>query len=137
MSTATAVTTATVVAAAREGRAAGAGSRKTVNIDPPDGRTRSVSEHVWSSPSRTRDDERGGRRFPAAAYFTRRRSEGLAGGLAAGQAGAVLLVLAQRGLDVSDDVRTRVTGCTDLGVLRLRLTRAITAPKAEGNFEDV
>ncbi|MGP2436552.1 hypothetical protein [Streptomyces sp. JW3] len=48
----------------------------------------------------------------------------------------VLLVLEQRGLDVSDDVRGRVTGCADPEILRRWLTRAVTAPTAETIFEE-
>ncbi|MFK0115059.1 hypothetical protein [Streptomyces sp. NPDC090994] len=48
---------------------------------------------------------------------------------------AVLLVLEQRGLEVSDDVRGRVTGCEDLKTLNRWLTRAVTAPTAEAIFE--
>ncbi|MET7380779.1 hypothetical protein ABZT08_18475 [Streptomyces sp. NPDC005526] len=48
----------------------------------------------------------------------------------------VLVVLEQRGLDVSDDVRGRITDCTDPEVLRRWLARAVTAPKAEEIFED-
>ncbi|MBC7270355.1 MAG: hypothetical protein H5T76_16890 [Streptomyces sp.] len=47
----------------------------------------------------------------------------------------VLLVLEQRGLAVSDDVRQRITDCTDPDLLRDWLTRAVTAPKAEEIFE--
>ncbi|MER7490724.1 hypothetical protein ABTY20_33550 [Streptomyces sp. NPDC126497] len=49
----------------------------------------------------------------------------------------VLLVLEQRGLDVPDDVRSRITNCTDPELLRRWLARAVTAPKAEEVFEDV
>ncbi|MET7292423.1 hypothetical protein ABZS79_09810 [Streptomyces griseoloalbus] len=41
----------------------------------------------------------------------------------------------QRGLDISDDVRSRITGCTDPDLLRRWLTRAVTVPKAEEIFE--
>ncbi|WP_376732424.1 hypothetical protein [Streptomyces broussonetiae] len=47
----------------------------------------------------------------------------------------VLLVLEQRGLAVSDDVRQRITGCADPDLLRGWLTRAVTAPRAEEIFE--
>ena len=47
----------------------------------------------------------------------------------------VLLVLEQRGLDVSDEVRTRITECGDPGVLRHWLARAVTASSAEAVFE--
>lgn len=48
----------------------------------------------------------------------------------------VLLVLEQRGLDVSDDVRGRITACDDPGVLRRWLARAVTVSTAEAIFED-
>ncbi|MFC8367242.1 hypothetical protein ACFUIT_04485 [Streptomyces sp. NPDC057239] len=48
----------------------------------------------------------------------------------------ILFVLEQRGLDISDDVRSRITGCTDPELLRLWLARALAAPKAEKVFED-
>ncbi|WP_443053860.1 hypothetical protein [Streptomyces sp. NBC_00670] len=48
----------------------------------------------------------------------------------------LLLVLEQRGLDVSDDVRRRITDCHDPEILRQWLSRAVTAPKAEEIFED-
>ncbi|MBB5123937.1 hypothetical protein FHS32_000665 [Streptomyces albaduncus] len=41
----------------------------------------------------------------------------------------------QRGLDVSDDVRSRITGCIDSDLLRCWLARAVTVPKAEEIFE--
>ncbi len=53
---------------------------------------------------------------------------------AEGRAEDVLLVLEQRGLEVSEEVRGRVTGCADPDVLRLWLARAVTASKAEEIF---
>ncbi|MGW5972926.1 hypothetical protein [Streptomyces sp. NPDC055186] len=68
------------------------------------------------------------------------RTQGLEQGLEQGHvqraAEDVLLVLDQRGLDISDEVRARVTDCTDPEVLRHWLLRAVTAPKAEEIFED-
>ncbi|MEZ3177208.1 hypothetical protein KYY02_00325 [Streptomyces pimonensis] len=52
-----------------------------------------------------------------------------------GRAEDILFVLEQRGLDVSDDVRSRITDCTDPDLLRHWLARAVTAPKAEEVFE--
>ncbi|KAA0929779.1 hypothetical protein [Streptomyces apricus] len=49
---------------------------------------------------------------------------------------SILLVLETRGLDVSDEVRERVTGCDDPGLLRRWLTNAVTAPSAEAIFAD-
>ncbi|MET8220720.1 hypothetical protein ACFYRD_22690, partial [Streptomyces hirsutus] len=57
-------------------------------------------------------------------------------GRAEGRAEDILLVLEQRGLDVSDDVRSRITDCTDPELLRLWLMHAVTAPKAEEIFGD-
>ncbi len=48
----------------------------------------------------------------------------------------VLLVLEQRGLAVSDDMRGRITACGDPEILRHWLARAVTAPTAEAVFED-
>ncbi|WP_282697554.1 hypothetical protein [Streptomyces sp. CC208A] len=64
------------------------------------------------------------------------RDEGRAEGRAQGSADAMLLVLEQRGLDVPDDVRDRVTACGDPDVLRTWLTRAVTAATAEEIFAD-
>jgi hypothetical protein len=63
------------------------------------------------------------------------RVEGRAEGEARRAVEDVLLVLEQRGLDISDDVRSRVTDCGDPDLLRRWLTRAVTAPKAEEIFE--
>ncbi|MFI6419413.1 hypothetical protein ACIBG6_18725 [Streptomyces sp. NPDC050842] len=51
-------------------------------------------------------------------------------------AAAILLVLEQRGLDVPDDVRDRVTSCTDPETPRGWLARAVTAASAEEIFAD-
>jgi hypothetical protein len=51
-------------------------------------------------------------------------------GRAEGKAAAVLEVLRTRGLDVPDDVRDRVLGCTDLDRLDVHLRRAVTAGSA-------
>ncbi|MDX3308296.1 hypothetical protein ACWGH3_04295 [Streptomyces sp. NPDC054884] len=48
----------------------------------------------------------------------------------------ILLVLNARGLDVSDEVRERVTGCDDPDLLRHWLTRAVTALSAEEIFAE-
>ena len=56
-------------------------------------------------------------------------------GRAQASAEALLIVLEQRGLDVSDSVRARISACDDPEVLRHWLARAVTAPKAEAIFE--
>ncbi|MEU6815623.1 hypothetical protein [Streptomyces sp. NPDC046860] len=58
------------------------------------------------------------------------RDEGRAEGRAEGQAHAILLVLEQRGVDVPDEVRRHITGCTDPAVLNTWLARALTATSA-------
>ncbi|GHG17490.1 hypothetical protein GCM10018777_34520 [Streptomyces albogriseolus] len=40
----------------------------------------------------------------------------------------ILLILEQRGLDISEDVRSRVTHCTNPELLRRWLARAVTVP---------
>ncbi|MFC5954167.1 hypothetical protein ACFP51_06590 [Streptomyces pratens] len=61
-------------------------------------------------------------------------AEGLAEGVTRRAAEDILLVLERRGLGVSDDVRSRITGCTDPDVLRQWLDRAVTASRAEEIF---
>ncbi|WP_411977719.1 hypothetical protein [Streptomyces phaeochromogenes] len=46
----------------------------------------------------------------------------------------VLAVLAERGIDVPEDARERISGCGDPEVLRRWLRRAVTAPAAEDIF---
>lgn len=64
------------------------------------------------------------------------RDEGREEGRAQRGAEDVLLVLEQRGLDVPDPVRLRITECADPETLRHWLARAVTAPSAEAVFED-
>ncbi|WP_255955118.1 hypothetical protein [Streptomyces odontomachi] len=63
------------------------------------------------------------------------REEGRAAGRAKGRAESILLVLEQRGLSVSDAVRTRVMECVDDDVLRRWLVRAVTVSSAEEIFQ--
>ncbi|MER7487076.1 hypothetical protein ABTY20_14475 [Streptomyces sp. NPDC126497] len=51
-----------------------------------------------------------------------------------GKAEAVLRVLDVRGVEVSDSVRERITGCTDLDVLGTWLDRSLSAERAEELF---
>ena len=48
-------------------------------------------------------------------------------GRAEGVAGAVITVLTARGFDVGDDIRARIAGCRDAGLLDAWLARAATA----------
>ncbi|SES46182.1 hypothetical protein SAMN04487983_105930 [Streptomyces sp. yr375] len=63
-------------------------------------------------------------------------AEGFAEACAEVWAKGVLIVLEARGLDVSDGVRERVTGCYDIDLLRHWLARAITATSAVEIFGD-
>ncbi|QXJ23212.1 hypothetical protein AGRA3207_004341 [Actinomadura graeca] len=54
--------------------------------------------------------------------------------LAGGEARAVLLLLGVRGIPVSDDVRDRINGCTDIDQLDRWLKRAAAAKTAEELF---
>jgi hypothetical protein len=60
-------------------------------------------------------------------YVAEGRTEGRVEGRAEGAATALLTVLAARGVDVPDEVRARITGCTDLDQLEAWLRRAVTA----------
>lgn len=62
------------------------------------------------------------------------KAEGKVEGVAEGEAKGVLRVLEVRGLTVSDDVRTRITTCTDLDRLGDWLDRAGTVAHAEELF---
>jgi tetratricopeptide (TPR) repeat protein len=57
-------------------------------------------------------------------------AEGKAAGRAEGGAHAIFAVLAARGLDVPDEVRARITACTELARLDACLARAVTASSA-------
>ncbi|WP_211301335.1 hypothetical protein [Murinocardiopsis flavida] len=63
------------------------------------------------------------------------KAEGKAEGEASGEAKSVLRVLDTRGIAVSDEVRERVTSCTDLDQLATWVTRAVTVSRAEELFD--
>jgi hypothetical protein len=63
-------------------------------------------------------------------YFDRGHTEGQA----EGQATAVLAILDARGVDVPDDVRADIAGCTDLERLATWVRRAVTATTVEDLF---
>ncbi|GAT67436.1 hypothetical protein PS9374_03090 [Planomonospora sphaerica] len=48
----------------------------------------------------------------------------------------MLLVLAARGLEVPDDVRARITACTDLARLKSWAARAATARAVHDLFDE-
>ncbi|MGW6310517.1 hypothetical protein ACWFRQ_32985 [Streptomyces niveus] len=48
----------------------------------------------------------------------------------------ILLIFGQRGIDVSDEIRERITTCEDSAVLRDWFMRAVTAPSGEVIFTD-
>ncbi|QNP64748.1 hypothetical protein [Streptomyces genisteinicus] len=62
------------------------------------------------------------------------RARGRAEGRAEGEARSVLLVMERRGIDVPDDVRERISTCTDPDTLLEWLGRAVTATSAEEVF---
>jgi hypothetical protein len=64
------------------------------------------------------------------------RAEGLDQGRAEGEAKMLLRVLAARGFAVPDEIRERVTGCTDTGQLEAWADRAITASSITEIFSD-
>ncbi|MCM1937813.1 hypothetical protein NC239_06255 [Streptomyces sp. G3] len=55
------------------------------------------------------------------------RAEGREEGVAATRAEDILLLLGDRGVEVSEEARERILGCQDLGVLGVWFRRAITA----------
>lgn len=64
------------------------------------------------------------------------RDEGRTEGRAAGRAEDILLVLEQRGIDVPDEARARITGCHDPELLRQWLVRAVTTSSTEEIFTE-
>ncbi len=63
------------------------------------------------------------------------RSGGVAGrDYSQGEANALFEVLDVRGSDVSDEIRARVTGCTDIQQLRVWIRRAATADSIDDVF---
>ncbi|MHB9859697.1 hypothetical protein [Streptomyces sp. YIM S03343] len=61
-------------------------------------------------------------------------AQGEAKGKAEGKAEGIIRVLEVRGLDVSDDVRERITSCTDLDRLADWLDRSVTVTEAQELF---
>jgi hypothetical protein len=57
-------------------------------------------------------------------------------GLAEGEANAILLVLEGRNVTVTDDVRKRITSCTDMDMLARWLGRVASVGNAEDLFAD-
>ncbi|WP_320773775.1 hypothetical protein [Streptomyces sp. CRN 30] len=57
-------------------------------------------------------------------------------GRAQGRAAALLVVLEQRSLSVSDDIRKHISSCAHPATLDRWLRRAVTAPTAEDIFTD-
>lgn len=69
-------------------------------------------------------------------FLAEGRQEGRQEGRAEGEARSVVAVLDARGVAVSDQVRQRILGCTDLDVLDVWLRRALTVDNAEDLFAD-
>ncbi|MET9070446.1 hypothetical protein [Streptosporangium sandarakinum] len=68
-------------------------------------------------------------------HYGRGMAEGKTEGRAEEAAKLVLLVMDARGLDVPDDVRARITSCTDLALLETWAARAATAQTAHDMFD--
>jgi hypothetical protein len=68
--------------------------------------------------------------------FEEKYLEGRAEGKAEGEAKGILRVLEVRGLPLSDDVRQRITTCTDLDRLNDWLDRSGTVERAEDLFTE-
>ena len=68
-------------------------------------------------------------------YFNQGRAEGEAEGQARGEAKAVLAILDARGVEVPDEVREDIAGCTDLDQLDTWVRRAVTANKVHELFD--
>ncbi|MFC7808427.1 hypothetical protein [Streptomyces olivaceus] len=62
------------------------------------------------------------------------REKGREEGRAAGRAEDILLLLRNRGIQVSEEERARIVGCGDLDTLGVWFTRAITATVASELF---
>ena len=69
-------------------------------------------------------------------YFAVGMAEGEAKGRAEEAIRALLAVLEARGLAVSDDERSRIVGCTDVGVLENWIRRAVTVASVEELFTE-
>jgi hypothetical protein len=63
------------------------------------------------------------------------QAEGEARGEAMGEAKSVLLFLSARGIDVPDDIRERITSCTDTEQLDRWVKRAAVVNTAEDLFD--
>jgi len=61
--------------------------------------------------------------------------QGRAEGRAEGEATALLAILDARGIDVPDDARARITGCSDLVQLDTWIRRAATADSIDDLFD--
>jgi hypothetical protein len=63
--------------------------------------------------------------------YNRGEAKGKAEGEAKGKAEALLMVLKQRGMAITDDQQHRITACTDLATLDRWLTRALSVASVE------
>jgi hypothetical protein len=66
--------------------------------------------------------------------FEEKYLEGKAEGKTEDRASLILRVLEKHGIDVPDDIRERITSCTDLDTLTLWFDRSLTASTAEDLF---
>lgn len=69
-------------------------------------------------------------------FAKKHRAAGKSEGKAEGKAEGVLQVLDARGIDVSDEQKSRILGCTDIAVLDRWIRRAVTIATTEELFTD-
>jgi hypothetical protein len=91
---------------------------------------------VWSAlgaaARRLVEKEMETRKYEYQSDFARKYvAEGEAKGRAEGRAEALLTILSSRGIEVADDLRTRILACADLATLDRWLARAATAESAD------
>jgi hypothetical protein len=68
-------------------------------------------------------------------YVAEGLAEGLAEGRAEGEAKALLAVLSARGIEISDDVRERISNCTDIEQIEAWIRLAATADSTDVLFD--
>lgn len=69
-------------------------------------------------------------------FLDQGRAEGRAQGMAQGEAHILLRIMAARGLDVPERIRTRVAACADTARLEAWADRAATATSVDEIFGD-
>jgi predicted transposase/invertase (TIGR01784 family) len=97
-------------------------------------RTATFAPEEWEAYERAKMAEQDARGALAVAHeegVEEGHKSGLAEGESAGRIGAILTVLAARGISVTADARARIEACRDLAILDRWVARAVTATSAE------